>query len=200
MKRIRAILFGVMLVFLATLIEHSLRRKEMSEKIKSPSDWSTGLKLWLLAALIVILCNMIVARRAYGQVSIVHVPLAEYSAITTCDQDNNIVVAVSNSVDLGEYEYVLIHERVHVREMQEWPGGCQAFLNHYREDLKFRFEVEARAYCTDFTERVKRGMPREMIYKLAAYLQKSYAQGFTGEQVLAMLPCKTILIPANTPP
>lgn len=194
MRTIKNFLLGVGMVLLAILFDNQLKEKKM-EKI--PSEWSTGMKLWLLAALMVILINMLAARNAYGQAVVIRAPLNNYGAITTCDSENRIVVVVSTEVSSSEYPFVMVHEGTHVEQMKRYPGGCLALMKEYRASPEARLRIESEAYCEDFKERVRQGLPYEMISKLATYLQKEYAPNLSVAEVQQKLPCNIPFAPKD---
>lgn len=160
-------------------------------------NFKVGTSIVLILALAIVLLALL-SKEARGQVSIIKAPLGGYGAITTCDQNNKVIVVVNNTVSAEDYPEVILHEFTHVEEMKVYPGGCQAMLNRYRSDIQFRFEVEARAYCKGYEHLVQNGMPKENILKLAVYVQKIYAQGNTVAEVLEALPCgKGVVITPN---
>lgn len=179
MRAIKNLLIGVCLVLLAIFIEFSQREKDMKNKAL----------VWWGILMLAIITLALFTQSLGSQVAIIRAPLGNYGAITTCDQANNIVVVINQSVSFLDLPQVMEHEFVHVTEMRLYQGGCQGFLNHFRADKDFRFQAEARAYCKGYVRMVAGGMPKELILKLAEYMQKLYATDKSVEDVQKALPC-----------
>jgi hypothetical protein len=76
---------------------------------------------------------------------IVIVPMNGLYGATNCDQNGNTIVML----DPDRKPTTLIHEQQHVADIRVYPGGCRAFLARYKDDVVFRVQMEARAYCTE---------------------------------------------------
>lgn len=69
-------------------------------------------------------------------------------AVTVC-AENNVPYIVLDSAGQGTQfdEALLVHERVHVRQIMQYRGGCWPFVYRYRSDSAFRARIELEAYC-----------------------------------------------------
>jgi hypothetical protein len=72
----------------------------------------------------------------------------EKGAVTVC-AENNVPYIVLDSTAQGTQfdEALLVHERVHVRQIMQYRGGCWPFIYRYRADSAFRARIELEAYC-----------------------------------------------------
>ena len=114
-------------------------------------------KLWLLF-LLMAGCEGCVVIQPYTAILPLNMPQAGMSGQTLCDLNGVPTVVVSHLL-LGndmELNAVLVHERVHVRQVQRH-GNCNAFMFAYTNSVQFRIEVEAEAYCAELEYRVNHG-------------------------------------------
>ncbi len=141
MKKIRAIVLGVLLVILAI---HFHRRFVMRKEAKSA---------WRLVAIIALL--VIVARLLGGCVKpslgsfprvvefVDSLPFGSYG-LSGCDSVHNIPVSYIRK-DLGPTVIaVAAHELRHSLDMK---SNCKAFIHNYQTSAKFRLWAETRGYC-----------------------------------------------------
>lgn len=85
---------------------------------------------------------------ATSLVRVTHTQLESAGGTVTCDQNNFPIIILDDDEWYGPNRwYALTHERRHVTDMLEYPGGCEAFYKRFGEDLIFRVEAEVRAYC-----------------------------------------------------
>lgn len=124
----------------------------------------TAIKLWLIAVLVVIVVRLFAgcARPAADSTAVVprqyqvvpYVPLLPLDSLspndgeTRCDLLNHPIVLVKLSMmrDSSKAKYLLLHEGTHVRQVFAF-GDCFGFVERIRNDSKFRFAIEAEAYC-----------------------------------------------------
>jgi hypothetical protein len=70
------------------------------------------------------------------------------AAVTLCAENNVpyiVVDSAARGTDLDEA--LLVHERVHVRQIMAYRGGCWPFVYRYRNDHAFKVRMELAAYC-----------------------------------------------------
>jgi hypothetical protein len=69
-------------------------------------------------------------------------------AVTVCAVNNvPYIILDSATAGLAAEEGILVHERVHVRQIMRYRGGCWPFIYRYRADSAFKRRVELEAYC-----------------------------------------------------
>lgn len=96
----------------------------------------------------------------YYEAPVISIPLPEgLGGLTTCSTANLPIIVLKEGV-LGtkNEKHSLIHERVHVRQMLQYSGGCNAFRKRYTEDKHFRVASEMDAYCAQ-REYVRKNIP-----------------------------------------
>lgn len=81
-------------------------------------------------------------------------------ATTICSEKNEPVIVIARQYKGSTFETELrAHEMVHVRQMNEYPGGCEAATARYMSDPQFRFDQEFEAYCQNAVQQVRAGEP-----------------------------------------
>jgi hypothetical protein len=71
-------------------------------------------------------------------------------ARTVCSWNNKpLVLADTSTLTHKDHEFHLEHEYQHARDMEAFKGGCWPFVYRYTSDLKFKQEIEFRAYCAE---------------------------------------------------
>lgn len=99
---------------------------------------------WIIAVLALAGCNGCGAYIA----PIITMPLHPgiYGA-TRCSDNNLPVILVSPGLSPEQKEEVLVHEKVHVRQMVSHVGGCKQAFMHALGNKRFRVSQEREAYC-----------------------------------------------------
>jgi hypothetical protein len=80
------------------------------------------------------------------------------NAMTTCTSTDTPVIFVKAryAADADTLDLLLVHEEVHVRQINKFPGGCAAAEARFRSDPVFRLDMEAEAYCVQAVRQVRR--------------------------------------------
>lgn len=94
---------------------------------------------------------------------------------TICDMGNQPVILI-NSMYVEQPIFknnILIHEKTHVRNARNYPGGCETWINRYNTDEDFRINEEVSAYCEELNYMENHGNKRnESIAKISQLLSK----------------------------
>ena len=82
---------------------------------------------------------------------------ANYAGMAICDRASNepIVLIQPYLQNSPLFGLVLAHEMEHVRQSINYKGGCREFGKRYEEDLIFRVDIEAEAYCKVLDSHIK---------------------------------------------
>ncbi len=160
-------------------------------------DWLKNvIGRWIVVALAIVALALF-SQSLKGQ-TITKAPLKDsIGAVTTCDQDNNIVIIFNQKIPSGAYPLILIHEMSHAEDMKAYPGGCRAVEDRIQTDEEFLVQGEAKAHCAVYNFVVAEGrFPKEIILKVAEFMQREYLPEKTVAEVLKILPCgKDVTIP-----
>lgn len=165
--------------------------------MSAQSDARKVMGWWVLVFLGLATLSLLSRKAGGQQVHITRAPLfVGYGAVTTCDQDNNIVVIVSPLAQ--DTTVALTHEMVHVAQMKRHEGGCKGYMIHFRADPVWKMSQEAEAYCSGYETQVANGLPKENIIFLVMYLRRSFAPALSDEEVRRYVPCgRDVIIAAR---
>lgn len=88
---------------------------------------------------------------SYGYVApIITMPLAPQMAGATRCSDNNLpVILIQVGITSDQREAAIVHEMVHVRQMNAHIGGCKGAFKHALTNKAFRVSQEKEAYCEE---------------------------------------------------
>lgn len=91
-------------------------------------------------------------------------PMQDHAARTLCAL-NNVPIIVIHPKLLGTLAepITLSHERVHVRQMVSYPGGCRKAMEKYVSDAETRYKWEMEAYCTSINTASELGVDTEIL-------------------------------------
>ncbi len=169
MKRLKGILLGVMLFLVAVVYTLHLRWTEMSQHTKKVWKW------WLIAALFLVVGRLLAG--CTHPVQVVEIepwsPCAfgELCQIgqVVCSDRGEPMILTRRGIDPEEKFFTVVHEEVHVRQMQ---GNCRATAERYSTDPEFQWKSELEAYCVETEARIKSGEPaNQAIYHLRVILR-----------------------------
>ena len=103
--------------------------------------------VWLLTS-----CATSVTR--YEPIPVLFLPdstFANQYATTGCNPETDrpvVLIRQSLLSNAEQAQRTITHEMVHAKQLLSYEGGCKALLRKYNTDPRFRFEIEAVAYCT----------------------------------------------------
>lgn len=107
-----------------------------------------------------------------------------------CDVENFPYILVDTTQTAAMQAWLAVHEKVHVGQMNKFPGGCKAFIKRYGTDEAFRLESEATAYCTVFfAQLAAREVPEPDKDSILWRLMNRYPGSWTEDDAKAAMPC-----------
>lgn len=109
----------------------------------------------------------------------------------TCDTTGNQPVILLNAEQEQTHTdkpFVLLHEQIHVSQMARY-GHCQKFIERYRDDKVFAFQMEAEAYCGELEVRVLKGEDRTRLFAGVLMRIARFSPYETYEGTVSRLPC-----------
>ncbi len=190
MKRLKAILLGVMLFLLAIAFDLHTRRQEMSTGVKKAWTYVLIGALGILVLRLLTGCVHPQPQRLYIVPVLVLDTLNPNDAITTCSENDLPIISVKAWVlaDSVEYHYTRIHEDTHVSQVINY-GSCREFMRRVIDDKWFRFRIEAEAYCASYSARQRDGAKQDWtLLELSDFLARMIG---TSRLVAAEnLPCR----------
>lgn len=122
---------------------------------------------------------------------------------TSCDTlTNEPQININrNVVTLEQLDVVVLHEQEHVRQMNEYPGGCKEAIKRYMSDPDFAFSMELEAYCTDVNRVVAIGGDHDYaVSAMAVFLWQTYKPKGTFMELSARVGLECFKAPPDTLP
>jgi hypothetical protein len=109
----------------------------------------------------------------------------------SCDVQGQPVIWLHPALSASHAPWVLLHERVHVLQMES-AGGCERFDRRVRADSMYRLRMEAESYCAvlegqRLAHQTWVGPPYASIVR---QLLEDYSYNYARDSVIAALPCR----------
>lgn len=127
----------------------------------------------LLLPLMLFVALLSLGAQTSRDVDVFYAPLApNYLGATICSNER-IVIVLAPGLDSNQHREVLVHEKIHVRQIREF-GSCRAFTIKYRASIVFRLGVEIEAYCPEARSRAVKMGVEGVVVSLSSHLVTSY--------------------------
>lgn len=107
----------------------------------------TFLKWWLIAALAVVVINMLSPALGGQTVKAVKKDNMTTAGRTLCE-NGEIVIHVATEVPPADVAEVMVHEAVHVLQLRKF-RKCEDGVARYQNDKRFALNMEVEAYCIE---------------------------------------------------
>ena len=109
--------------------------------------------------------------------------------VTICTEKNAPLILLNRTIqgDSIQTPMILEHEFTHVRQINNYPGGCKPFMERFQIDAQFRFDVEFEAYCINAIRDIRSGKekPDVAALHLSYWMVGRYPTKLTASAVLA---------------
>lgn len=109
-------------------------------------------------------------------------------AVTDCDSGGQPQIQVRSDLrNSRRLEAILAHERIHARQMEEYPGGCEALKLRYNSDMPFRYALEAEAYCVQARLESDLLSDHNLVEKVIGLLEEFYVTLHEPQETLSSI-------------